>query len=91
MVLVIINFIIMYSIWRISNKFKKLKVIKKLLLKIAHYRYIVNLRPLIKVIAKYTDYNYILDIVDLFSELYYGSLLKSKKGEKSIKKIKIFN
>ena len=40
-----------------------MKVSKKLLLKIDHYLYIANFRPLIKDIDKYTDYKYILDIV----------------------------
>ena len=59
-----------------------MKVVKKLLLKIGHYRYIVNLRPLIKAIAKYTDYNYILDLVDLFLDAF----LNLKKVKKVLKK-----
>ena len=52
----------MNSIPKTSNKFKKLKYVKKLL-EIAYYRFITELRPLLKDIIKDKSYKYILYIV----------------------------
>ena len=35
-----------------------------------------------------TDYNYVLDIIDLFSKWYYGYLLKTKEAEEVLKKLR---
>ena len=81
------NFIKLCPNCNTSNKFKKLKVVKKIIIESGpHYRYIADLWQLPKDISKDTGYKYILDIVDHFSKWYYGYLLKSKEGEEVLKK-----
>ena len=81
------NFIKLCPNCNTSNKFKKLKVAKKIIIENGpHYRYIADLWQLPKDISKDTGYKCILDIVEHFSKWYYGYLLKSKEGEEVFKK-----
>ena len=81
------NFIKLCPICNISNKFKKLKVAKKIIIENGpHYLYIADLWQLQKDISEDTGYKYILDIVDHFSKWYYEYLLKSKDRRRSLKK-----
>ena len=82
------NFIKMNPTSKISNKFKKMKVTKKIF-ENSWLSFYSDLWPLLKDIVKDMGYKCILDIVYLFSKLYYVYLLKS--GEEIIKKIKIIN
>ena len=72
------------------NKFKSLtKKIKIILDNDSHYRYVANHWHLNQDIRYITHYNYMLDIIDYFSEWYYGYLLKTKEVEEVLKKVEI--
>ena len=74
-----------------SGKYKKLHGKNKIIIDNGpHYPYIVDLWTIPKIIAKNTNFKYIIDIVDHFSKWYYGYLLTSKKAEEVFNKIEIF-
>ena len=74
-----------------SNKYKKLKKKKKIIIENEpHYRYVADLWHLPKKITQLVGYKYILDIVDHFSKWYYGYLLYTKEAEEVLKNIEMF-
>ena len=50
-----------------------------------HDRYVTDIWHLPKEISDKVDYKYLLDIVDHFSNWYYGYFLYSKEGEENLK------